>query len=126
VLNIESVIGCDLDNVSKETLSILMNYEVIAVNQDGLGVQGKKLNSTNGLEVWAGPISNGKHAVVLFNRTPKASNMTIAWEQLGISSSADCKVRDLWAHTDLGKFKGSYSAQVPSHGVFMVIVQPRH
>ena len=37
------VIGCDVRNMSAATLAILTNAEVIAVNQDPLGVQGKKV-----------------------------------------------------------------------------------
>jgi len=46
------VIGCDLTRVSKETLGILSNAEVIAINQDRMGVQGKKVKKYgNDLEV---------------------------------------------------------------------------
>ena len=37
------IVGCDVTNMSPTTLSILTNPEVIAVNQDPLGVQGKKI-----------------------------------------------------------------------------------
>ncbi|CAF1318704.1 unnamed protein product [Rotaria sordida] len=37
------LIGCDVTNMSAATLSTLNNPEVIAVNQDSLGVQGKKV-----------------------------------------------------------------------------------
>ena len=37
------LIGCDVRNVSQATLAILTNSEVIAVNQDPLGKQGKKV-----------------------------------------------------------------------------------
>jgi alpha-galactosidase len=33
-------------------------------------------------------------------------------------------VRDLWAHKDLGKFTGKFSASVSSHGVVMMTVRP--
>jgi hypothetical protein len=37
------LIGCDVTKMSNATLKILTNPEVIAVNQDPLGVQGKKV-----------------------------------------------------------------------------------
>ncbi|GJN36457.1 hypothetical protein PR202_gb25362 [Eleusine coracana subsp. coracana] len=37
------IIGCDVTTIFKETLGILSNSEVIAANQDRLGVQGKKV-----------------------------------------------------------------------------------
>jgi len=41
------LIGCDVTNMSAATLKTLSNPEVIAVNQDSLGVQGKKVVSTS-------------------------------------------------------------------------------
>lgn len=37
------LIGCDVNRMSNTTLSILTNSEVISVNQDSLGAQGKKV-----------------------------------------------------------------------------------
>ena len=37
------IIGCDITQMSKEIKDILMNTEVIAVNQDSLGEQGRKI-----------------------------------------------------------------------------------
>src|SRR5271155_1036173 len=37
------LVGCDVSKMSAATLAILTNPEVIAVNQDKLGVQGKKV-----------------------------------------------------------------------------------
>ncbi|KAA3489115.1 alpha-galactosidase-like [Gossypium australe] len=63
------LIGCDLRSISNRTLRILGNKEVIEVNQDSLGVQGRKLRSKDGLEVWAGPLSDNRVVVVLWNRS---------------------------------------------------------
>eukprot|EP00475_Leptophrys_vorax_P003622 TRINITY_DN12135_c0_g1_i10.p2 TRINITY_DN12135_c0_g1~~TRINITY_DN12135_c0_g1_i10.p2 ORF type:complete len:438 (-),score=112.37 TRINITY_DN12135_c0_g1_i10:61-1374(-) len=120
------LIGCDLDSASAETLAILKNKEVIAVNQDPLGIQGTKLHSQNSLEVWAGVLQNKAHAVVLFNRSPQAANMSLSWSDLGLASNSSASVRDLWAHEDLGTFQGSFSAIVESHSVVMILVRPRH
>ena len=46
------LIGCDVQSASKETLSIIGNKEVIDVNQDPLGVQGRKICSRDDLEVY--------------------------------------------------------------------------
>jgi len=37
------IIGCDVRNIDKATLAIISNEEVIAVNQDALGVQGHRV-----------------------------------------------------------------------------------
>jgi len=53
--------------MSQETINILSNEEVIAINQDSLGIQGNRIYSVNSNEIWAGPLANGDVAVVLFN-----------------------------------------------------------
>ena len=42
----------------------------------------------------------------------------------GYPVKLNAAVRDLWAHKDLGSKTGSFSAEVPSHGVVMVTVKP--
>ena len=118
------LIGCDLRNIDNESLRILTNPEVIAVNQDKLGVQGtkRKIDGTN--EVWAGPLDGGAYAVVLLNRGKAASNVTASWSDFGVDPSKEADVRDLWQMKDLGNMKGSVTAMVPSHGVVMYKITP--
>jgi hypothetical protein len=75
------------------------------------------------LQVWSKPLSGtNARAVVLFNRSAASADINVQWAALGLPSSA-ATVRDLWSHTDLGSFTGSYTAQaVASHGVVMLKV----
>jgi len=117
------LIGCDLSSITDETLEILTNAEVIAVNQDPLGVQGSKVYSDgifNVIEVWAGPLFGGNYAAVLFNRGSYTTDITANWADIGIDTSSSCLVRDLWLHEDIGSFTGSYTASVESAGVVMI------
>jgi alpha-galactosidase len=116
------IMGNDLTNMNQATRNILMNTEVIAVDQDPLGIQGSKVaDNGNGLQVWSKKLSGGgARAVVLFNRTSAAANITANWSDLGLVGSAS--VRDLWARVDRGSFTNSYTASVPSHGVVMLKV----
>ena len=72
--------------MSNDTLHILTNDEVIAINQDRLGVQGHKRNSNNGLEVWAGPLFDGSVAAVLLNRGTTAAKITANWSDIGLNN----------------------------------------
>jgi len=118
------LIGCDISAPTQQTLSILMNQEVIAINQDSLGVQGTKITtgSVTGGQVWGGPLSNGEYAVVLFNRANVTTTITANWSDLGIKGNY--KVRDLWAHQYVGCFPYYYAADVVPHGVVMVKLTP--
>jgi len=117
------LIGCDVTNLAKNTLDILTNAEVIAINQDPLGAQGHKVVAGN-LEVWAGPLSGGAWAVILFNRSAASSAITAKWSDIGIPSGKTIIARDLWQHKDIGNFTNSFTATVPSHGVVMVKMTP--
>src|SRR6266508_4118159 len=63
------IIGTDLRNASTATLNILGNRDVIAVDQDARGIQGREVRSSGGLHVLSKPLSNGDFAVALFNET---------------------------------------------------------
>ncbi|XP_077239143.1 melibiase family protein [Tasmannia lanceolata] len=122
------LIGCDVRNMTVETLEILTNEEVIAVNQDLLGVQGRKLSvdeSDSCAEVWAGPLSGNCLVIALWNRCLKVVNITAKWEALGLDSTISVSVRDLWKHEDLsGITVGSFGAEVQSHACEMYILTP--
>ncbi|KAL7229273.1 hypothetical protein ACSBR2_007890 [Camellia fascicularis] len=118
------LIGCDVRNMTAETFEILSNTEVITVNQDLLGIQGRKvqLSGTDDcLQVWAGPLTGHRLAVVLWNRCSEAATITAAWDALGLESSTTVSVRDLWKHQDVGDAVASFSAQVDSHSCEMYI-----
>ena len=118
------IAGNDLRDMSKETLEILTNKEVIAIDQDPLGKQGIKVRDDGDLEVWVKQLSDGSRAVVLFNRSLKAENISVSWEELGYPGYLQAVVRDLWQHQDTGTFKNKYNAMVPSHDVIMIKVTP--
>jgi alpha-galactosidase len=121
------LLGMDLRAIADETLEIITNTEVIALNQDPLGVQGYKRTTSNdeGLEVWAGPLAEGHVAVVLFNRSPTAGNITAIWKDVGIDSDTTAMlVKDLWAHKLLGIQSGSITAMVDSHDVVALRLKP--
>nr|ADE77708.1 unknown [Picea sitchensis] len=117
------LIGCDIRSATSETLEILSNSEVINVNQDPLGVQGKKVSQQGDLEVWAGPLSNNRVAVILWNRSTSQDAITANWGAIGLPSDAIVQARDLWAHSYLpSDLQGSLTSTVDSHDVKMYIL----
>jgi alpha-galactosidase len=122
--------GNDVRNMSSQTLSILTNPEVIAIDQDPAGVQGVRVASAPGsggnLEVWSKPLGmNGAvKAVALFNRSTNSANMRVDWADVGLPGLG-AAVRDVWAREDLGVFTNSYSAVVPAHGAQLITVALR-
>jgi len=113
--------GNDLSKMTPETLAILTNPEVIAVDQDAKGIQGRRIAQEGPLEGWAKPLADGSIAVGLFNRGESENPVTVNFEDIGIKGPAG--VRDLWAHKDVGVFQDHFTAQVPRHGVALVKVK---
>jgi alpha-galactosidase len=113
--------GNDLSNMSPETLAILTNKEVVAVDQDAKGTQGRRIAQEGPLEVWAKPLADGGVAVGLFNRGESTNPVTVSFKDMGVTGSAN--IRNLWTHTDLGSFDGSYTADVPRHGAVLLHVK---
>ncbi|CAD6225833.1 unnamed protein product [Miscanthus lutarioriparius] len=121
------VIGCDVTRVSKETLGILSNAEVIAINQDRMGVQGNKVKKYgNDLEVWAGQLSRHRMAVLLLNRgATRSASITAAWPDVGIRRGVTVEARDIWKHGTLpGRFTGSLTAVVGPHSCKLFVLTP--
>jgi alpha-galactosidase len=118
------MIGCDPRNMNDVTREILKNEELIAVNQDPLGNQGFRVARDGKLEVWKKPLEGNSLAVGLFNLGDETAKVTATWEKLGLGEACPCTVRDLWTHEDLGDFKGSFEAEVESHGSAIVRVTP--
>ncbi len=119
------IAGNDLRSMSKETLEILTNREAIAVDQDALGMQGRKVRDNGPQEVWMKPLFDGSRAVILFNRGTEAGPIAVAWEELGLAPGGKAVVRDLWKKADLGSFAGRFEAKVEPHDVVMVRVTPQ-
>lgn len=118
------IAGNDVRAMAPDIKEILTNAEVIAVNQDKLGQQGRRVKKDGDLEVWAKRLADGSRAVILFNRGSAENQVSVAWEEVGYPGRLSAKVRDLWAHKDLGSFTGNFSARVASHSVVMVKVLP--
>ncbi len=115
------LIGCDLAQLDEFTLSLLTNDEVLEIDQDPLGKQARRIQSSEEFEIWARDLSDGSKAVGLFNKkflSEEADEITVTWQQLGVSGSQ--KVRDLWRQKDLGDFDGKFTTKVPVHGVAML------
>jgi alpha-galactosidase len=129
------LIGCDLSQLDPFTLNLLTNDEVLAVNQDVLGIQARKVREGDGYQIWAKPLADSSLAVGIFytgldspvdafnwnGGVPKRA-IAVRWSDLGISGLRT--VRDLWRQKDIGNFSDMFTAEVPFHGA--VLVQLRH
>src|ERR1700677_1597735 len=116
--------GNDISNMTPDTKAILLNKEVIAIDQDALGRQGRRVKKMGDLEIWSKQLSDGGRAVALLNRGATAAKISVAWSDIGYPDSLTASVAQFWAGKELPKQHGGYAAEVPSHGVVMVTVKP--
>ena len=122
------IAGNDLRSMTPETQSVLANKEVIAIDQDSLGIQGLKHSVKDSVETWLKPLKNGQWVVCLLNRskTPKVINLD--WKTFSVTDSFSnrtldttgkeiYKLRDLWLKKNTGDTRKPLKATIPAHDV---------
>ncbi|MBE9585533.1 putative Ig domain-containing protein [Mucilaginibacter sp. JRF] len=115
------LIGCDIAQMDDFTLNLLTNDEVIAVNQDVLGKQARRVLARDGYEVYVKELADGSKAVGFFNLNAQYKTISVNAAEIGLKSSAN--VRDVWRQKDLGKAAKGFSYKLAPHGVMMIRVK---
>ena len=126
--------GNDLRTMSPETREILMNREVIAIDQDPLGIQAFKYETKGNIHTWIKPLSGGKWAICFLNRGAEGETLEIDWSSYVLTDTLSGKnlnlknnqylIRDVWQKKDLGKTGKTCKLSLPGHDVFCVILSP--
>ena len=113
----------DMTKLDAFMLNILCNNEIIAVNQDALGIQAHRIYNDDDCEVWAKDMEDGSVAVGLFNIGEWDMPVGVSWSDLKIKGKQ--QVRDLWRQKDLGVFNDKFEMTVPRHGAAMIQLFPQ-
>jgi hypothetical protein len=114
--------GNRLGQMSEPVREVLGNREVIAVDQDPLGVEGRRIYDRGGNEIWVRPLADGSVAVVLLDSGPEAASMSVTIHDLGLRAAPLYALRNLWTHTT-AVTAGLIRMTVPAHGAVMLRVQ---
>jgi alpha-galactosidase len=109
--------------MEEETARLLMNRDVLAVNQDSLGVPGRRVRQMGSAEVWAKPLADGSVAVALINRGSSPREVTVTAGEIGLLDTPKL-VRDLWAQEDVGDFTVAFTRKVEAHETVLLKVRP--
>ena len=110
------MLGMDLNCISDETLSIISNAELIAINQDVACIQAAPVKSYGEVEAWTkdlGDVGSGRKAIALLNTSNNDQTVTVDFSELGLEGVE--AIRDVWAHEDIA-ISGCYTVTVPAHG----------
>jgi alpha-galactosidase len=123
------IAGNDLRSMNQETKDVLTNKNVIAVNQDALGIQGFRYAVRDSVEIWFKPLNQGKWAVAFLNRSAKAKDIKFDWKTEAVkdeifnkdlnASQQVYKMKNLWTNKTAGSTKSALTAKLPGHDILM-------
>ena len=111
------LIGCDMNDIKGNALALMQNKELIALDQDPLGLQAYVVKRKNGGYVLVKDVEEKygtKRAIAFYNPTDAAISMSINFSEVDLGGAV--KVRDLFEKADKGTYEGSYQVNVPAHG----------
>lgn len=121
------IVGNDIRSMSKETADILLNHEMIAIDQDSLGIQGLRHRVENNLEYWLKPLANGDWAFCVLNRSTNPQTINLDFRNFQMydnlsrrlleTSWHTYQVRNLWTHKDEKDSTQPRTLTIPPHDV---------
>jgi alpha-galactosidase len=114
------IAGNDLSKMSDDTRAILTNRDVLAIDQDPKGIQGRRIAQEGPMQVWMRPLADGSVAIGLVNTMNHALSETLDVQSLGLRGPVTA--RDLWKHQDLGRLDGKKTFDVPAYGTVLLKV----
>jgi hypothetical protein len=111
------LIGCDLHDIKGNALELMQNEELIALNQNTLGLQAYVVEKENDCYILVKDVEElygKKRAIAVYNPSNGIKNVTIDFSMLDLAG--EVKARDLFQRKDVGSFSGEMSVTVPAHG----------
>ena len=121
------LIGCDMANMTATTRNLLTNSELIALNQDRLGLQAYVAKNDGGTYILVKDLEerNGlTRAVALYNPTDASKSMTLYFPDVDLAGKV--AMRDVINKTNEGEFEDSYTVTVPAHGTRVFRLTAEH
>ena len=130
------ILGNDITDMTPETLATITNKEVIAIDQDPLGIQGLRLKKEGDLQYWFKPLEDGDWAFCIVNAGEAPVTVDLDWQSLEVNDelsgrttsfdSVNYTVKDLWnasakPFTTLVKGKGKLRGQMVQNTASAVV-----
>jgi alpha-galactosidase len=126
--------GNDLRHMSLETLAILTDKDVIALDQDPLGIEAFKYSANDGLEIWFKPLARSAWGMCVLNRKTAPQKISFNWKDQPVADdfskraarfgSTTYRLTDLWTKRQMGTTQAPLAAEVPGHDVLMLRLSP--
>lgn len=123
------IMSTDLRVIKPWHSEILLNKNVIAINQDRLGVMGKKFLTIQGVQIWSKPLVDNKTAFVFYNPLPYGTptNVTVSLQQLGANKTDTYNFYETFTGDLVGQYHKSDYLNIkvnPSGSVFACWAEP--
>ena len=118
LLSAPLLIGCDLSKLDGFTLNLLTNDEVLAIDQDALGRQARKIVDRDGYQIWEKEMSDGSRVIGVFNMGLTARKISVGAGE--VSTPGPHQVRDVWKQKELGYLGSGINVMVQPHGVMLL------
>ena len=115
--------GNDVAAMPPAVRAVLTDPDVIALDQDPLGRQARRIRSDGPTQIWTRPLADGSTAVALLNPTDTTTVAATSAEQAGAPESDSYTLFDLWSKTTTNSI-GPIRAPVPPHGVVLFRLRP--
>jgi alpha-galactosidase len=115
------IVGSDVRALSQQTIDMLSNPDVIAIDQDPAGIQGTRVSQQGNGDAWVKPLANGDRAVALLNRGDEPLTISTTAQAAGLGNTGAYVEHNLWT----GKITESGSAiaaTVPANSVVLLRV----
>ena len=129
------VAGNDLGKMSSQTKGILTNKDLIAIDQDALGIAAYRSGPVNGLETWIKPLKNGNWAVCFLNRSDSVQEVNYDWTNNPLKddfskrtaefTGSPYTLHDVWGNKDMGTTKTVLKTSVPAHDVVLLLLSKK-
>ena len=121
------LLGNDLTKMSKETLEIISNKDLIDINQNPFAYQARKVLDNGETEVFARPLFStvsGQVAVALLNRDNKKSNISFSLKDVGIDPLKGYRIKDLWSKKQYQtSSEPERTFKADKHGVVVLLIE---
>jgi alpha-galactosidase len=115
------MIGCDIRKMESDTASLLMNREVLAINQDSLGIPASRVKQIGTSEIWTKYLADSSTVVAIINRGSRGEDISLKARDIGLLETSKL-ARNLWSGQDIADFKVELTQRVEPHETILLKV----
>jgi len=119
------ILSSDVGELSPESIAILDNQAVIAIDQDSLGRMATMVRRTPDVDILLKPLKSGEYAIAALNRGDAPARIEIQLAELGFAADTKCKfdAQELW-NGELQSGRSVLEADVDAHDTAIWRIQP--